>query len=39
MKDDDVEDLFAWGWVDLVFVVILTICGVAGIAFVVGYLT
>jgi hypothetical protein len=39
MKDDEVEDLFAYGWVDLFFAVILAICGVAGIAFVAGYLT
>lgn len=37
MKDD--EDLFAWSWVDLIFAVILAICGIAGIAFVTGYLT
>ena len=39
MKDDEVEGLFAYGWVDLFFAVILAICGVAGIAFVAGYLT
>lgn len=39
MKDDEIEDLFAWGWVDLFFAVILATCGVAGIAFVAGYLT
>jgi hypothetical protein len=38
MKDDEVEDLFAWSWVDLVFAVILTICGIVGIAFAAGYL-
>ena len=37
MKDD--EDLFERSWVDLFFAVILTICGVAGIAFVAGYLS
>ena len=39
MKDDEVEDLFAWGWVDLFCAVILALCGIAGIAFVAGYLT
>ena len=39
MKDDEVERLFAYGWVDLLLAVILAICGVAGIAFVAGYLT
>ena len=38
MKDDEVEDLFAWSWVDLFFAVILALCGIAGIAFAAGYL-
>ena len=37
MKDD--EDLFECSWVDLFCAVILTICGIAGIAFAAGYLT
>ena len=37
MKDD--EDLYSPDWVDLFFAVILAICGVAGIAFVAGYLS
>ena len=38
MKDYEVEGLFAYGWLDLLLAVILAICGVAGIAFVAGYL-
>ena len=38
MKDDEVEGLFAYGWLDLLLAVILAICGVAGIAFFAGYL-
>tara|TARA_R110000868_G_scaffold153883_1_gene379838 strand:+ start:383 stop:502 length:120 start_codon:yes stop_codon:yes gene_type:complete len=38
MKDDEVEDLFAWSWVDLFFAVVLALFGIAGIAFVAGYL-
>ena len=38
MKDDEVESLFAYGWLDLFLAAILAICGVAGIAFVAGYL-
>ena len=39
MKDDEIENLFAWSLVDLVFAVILALCGIAGIAFVAGYLS
>lgn len=38
MKDDEVEGLFAYGWLDLFCALILATCGVAGIAFVAGYL-
>jgi hypothetical protein len=37
MKDDEVEDLFAWGWADAA-VAIAVICVIAAIGFVVGYL-
>jgi hypothetical protein len=36
MKDDDVEDLFAWGWGDTA-VAIAVVCVIAAIGFVAGY--
>ena len=37
MKDDDVEDLFAWNWGDAA-VAVAVLCVIAAIGFVVGYL-
>ena len=37
MKDDEVEDLFAWGWVDLLLAVAI-LCVFAAVGFFVGYL-
>jgi hypothetical protein len=36
MKDDEVEDLFAWGWGDAALAVAV-LCVIAAIGFVVGY--
>ena len=38
MKDDEVEDLFAWGWGDAA-VAVAVLYVIAAIGFVVGYLT
>ena len=38
MKDDDVEDLFAWGWVEFTAAVAIAVmCVILVIGFVVGY--
>jgi len=36
MKDDEVEDLFAWGWGDAA-VAVAVLCVILVIGFVVGY--
>ena len=36
MKDDEVEDLFAWGWGDTA-VAVAVLCVIAAIGFVAGY--
>lgn len=38
MKDDEVESLFAYGWLDLLLAAILTLCGIAVLFFAAGYL-
>ena len=37
MKDDEVEDLFAWGWGDAA-VAVAILCAIAAAGFFVGYL-
>ena len=37
MKDDEVEDLFAWGWGDAAIAVAI-LCAIAAVGFFVGYL-
>jgi len=37
MKDDEVEDLFAWGWGDTA-VAVAVVCVILVIGFAVGYL-
>jgi hypothetical protein len=37
MKDDDVENLFAYGWLDLAIAVAI-VCVTAAVGFFVGYL-
>tara|TARA_R110000868_G_scaffold387451_1_gene656019 strand:- start:140 stop:256 length:117 start_codon:yes stop_codon:yes gene_type:complete len=36
MKDDEIEDLFAWGWGDAA-VAVAVLCVIAAIGFVAGY--
>ena len=38
MKDDEVEGLFAYGWLDLLLAVSI-LCAIAVVGFFVGYLT
>ena len=38
MKDDEVEDLFAWGWLDLLLAVVVVACVIAAVGFFAGYL-
>ena len=38
MKDDEVEGLFAYGWLDLALAIILTLLAVAALFFLAGYL-
>jgi hypothetical protein len=38
MKDDEVEDLFAWGWGDLLLAVVSILCIIAAVGFFAGYL-
>ena len=38
MKDDEIEDLFAWGWVDLFCAVVVVACVIAAAGFFAGYL-
>ena len=38
MNDDEVEGLFAWGWLDLALAVILTLLAIAALFFAAGYL-
>jgi hypothetical protein len=37
MKDDEIEDLFAWGWGDTA-VAVAIVCVTAAVGFFVGYL-
>ena len=37
MKDDEVEDLFAWGWGDAAIAVAI-LCAIAVVGFLLGYL-
>ena len=39
MKDDEVEDLFAYGWLDTALAILLALLAVAALFFVAGYLT
>lgn len=39
MKDDEVEDLFKYGWLDTAFAIVLALLAVAALFFVAGYLT
>jgi hypothetical protein len=39
MKDDDVEDLFAYGWLDTGIAIVLALLAIAALSFFAGYLT
>jgi hypothetical protein len=38
MKDDDVEDLFAYGWLDTGIAIALALLAIAALFFMAGYL-
>ena len=38
MKDDEVESLFAYGWLDLLLAVVAILCIIAAVGFFAGYL-
>jgi hypothetical protein len=39
MKDDDVEDLFAYGWLDTAVAIVLALLALVALFFMAGYLT
>ena len=39
MKDDEVEDLFAYGWLDTALAIVVALLAMVALAFVAGYLT
>ena len=39
MKDDDVEDLFAYGWLDTAIAIVLALLALVALFFFAGYLT
>jgi hypothetical protein len=39
MKDDDVEDLFAYGWIDTSVAIAVALLALVALFFMVGYLT
>ena len=39
MKDDEVEDLFKYGWLDTCIAIVLALLAVAALFFMAGYLT
>jgi hypothetical protein len=39
MKDDEVENLFAYGWIDTALAIVLALLAIAAIFFMAGYLT
>jgi len=38
MKDDDVEDLFAYGWLDTAVAILLALLALVALSFFAGYL-
>jgi hypothetical protein len=38
MKDDDVEDLFAYGWLDTSIAIVLALLALVALSFFAGYL-
>ena len=39
MKDDDVENLFAYGWLDTAVAIVLALVTLVALSFFAGYLT
>lgn len=39
MKDDDVEDLFKYGWIDTSIAIVLALLALVSLFFLEGYLT
>ena len=39
MKDDEIEDLFAWGWGDTAVAIVLALLALVALSFFAGYLT
>ena len=39
MKDDEIEDLFAYGWLDTAGAIVLALLAIAALFFMAGYLT
>jgi hypothetical protein len=39
MRDDEVEDLFAYGWLDTAVAIVVALLAIAALFFVAGYLT
>ena len=39
MKDDEVEDLFAYGWLDTALTIVLALLAMVALFFLAGYLT
>ena len=39
MKDDEIEDLFAYGWLDTAVAIVVALLAMVALFFAVGYLT
>ena len=39
MKDDEVENLFAYGWLDTTVAIVVALLAIAALFFMAGYLT
>ena len=39
MKDDEIENLFAYGWLDTTVAIVVALLAVAALFFLAGYLT
>jgi hypothetical protein len=39
MKDDEIEDLFAYGWLDTALTIVVALLAMVAFFFAVGYLT
>ena len=39
MKDDEVEDLFKYGWIDATIAIVIALLAIAALFFMAGYLT